>query len=133
MRRCLLFSALLLLVCACRSGSLPPRLSSEKPAPLEGTFVSDADTLFFGGEGRGIHWQFAEAPQPLEAKGQGICVFLFHNEEYRYDAAESFVLRDTQGRQVTFLLSSGPASEQSITLYGGNWPDGKTFTKKEKL
>ena len=132
MRHCFPCFALLLFLSACWFRNIPPDPGSEKPAPLEGTFVSGPDTLFFSGEGRGIHWHFAEAPLPLDAKGQGICVFLFHNEEYRYDAAESFCLRDTRGRQVTFALSSGPATEKSMTLYGGNWPDGKTFIKNEK-
>ena len=129
MRHPILCILLLPLLSACWFRSGPPSPEQPAPAPLEGTFVSGPDTLFFGGEGRGLHWHFAMAPEPLGAKGQGIGVFLFHNEEYRYDAAEKFCIRDTQGREVTFLLSSGPASADKITLYGGNWPDGKTFTK----
>ena len=124
----------LLFVSACWfRGGIPPRSGSDVPAPLEGTFVSGADTLFFGGEGRGIHWHFAQDAPPLKAKGQGICIFLFHNEEYRYDAAETFRLRDTQGRELRFLLSAGRTSADELTLYGGNWPEGKTFTKVTEL
>jgi len=132
MRSLLPFLLALLCVSACWfRGGRPPRTND--PAPLEGTFVSGADTLFFGGEGRGIHWHFAEAPEPLNARGQGICVFLFHNEEYRHDAAETFRLRDTQGRELSFLLSNGPAKADELTLFGGSWPEGKTFRKTTAL
>lgn len=130
MRRILLVLLLLHLLGACWfRGGVPPQSESADPTPLEGTFVSGPDTLFFGGERRGVHWHFAQDVPPLNAKGQGICVFFFHNEEYRYDAAESFRLRDTQGREITFLLLNGPAKADELTLFGGNWPDGKTFKK----
>lgn len=125
-----LFSVLtLVLTSACGFRSTPPKLSEEKPEPLEGTFVCGSDTLCFGGEKRGITWHFSQAPSPLENRGQGICVFLFHNEEYRYDAAETLRLRDTQGREHSFLLLSGPASATQLTLHDDYWPQGRTFHK----
>lgn len=129
MRRQLFYFLTLVLASACGCFSSPPGPDTEKPDPLEGVFVCDKDTLRFGGEGRGITWHFSKAPSPLENKGQGIYVFLFHNEEYRYDAAETFRLRDTQGREHTFLLSSGSASADKLTLHDEYWPDGKTFIK----
>ena len=126
-----LFLALILLSACWFRSSRPPRPAAPEPEPLEGTFVCGVDTLYFGGEKRGITWHFEQAPSPLQEKGQGIYVFLFHNEEYRYDAAETFRLRDTQGREHNFLLSSGPASASSLTLYDDYWPKGRTFTKTD--
>lgn len=115
-----LFLALILLSACWFRSSRPPRPAAPEPEPLEGTFVCGADTLYFGGEKRGITWHFEQAPSPLQEKGQGI-----------YDAAETFRLRDTQGREHNFLLSSGPASASSLTLYDDYWPKGRTFTKTD--
>lgn len=129
MRGILISLLLLPLVSTCWFRGGPPKPASQTPPPLEGAFACGPDTLFFSGEGRGVYWHFAQDPPPLNARGQGIGIFLFHNEEYRYDAAETFRLRDTQGRELTFLLSRGPAKADEITLFGGNWPEGKTFKK----
>lgn len=131
MKRLFFFVLTLVLTSACGFRSTPPKLSEEEPEPLEGTFVCGSDTLRFGEE-RGITWHFSQAPSPLENRGQGICVFLFHNEEYRYDAAETLRLRDTQGREHTFLLSSGPASAEKMTLHDDYWPKGRTFIKTDQ-
>ena len=58
----------------------------------------------------------------------------FAHEEGRFDEfAETFRLRDTQGRELSFLLSNGPAKADELTLFGGSWPEGKTFRKTTAL
>ena len=102
---------------SCAFSNRPPDPGTPWPAAHEGTFVSGTDILRFNGDGKGISWEFTTSVSPLPAKGAGTYVFLFHNESWRYDAAEKIRITpaDNTDASTVFVLSR-PASSTAITL-----------------
>ena len=96
----------------------PPDPGTPEPAPHEGVFACGLDSLFFNGDGRTIRWHFSQDVPDIGREGQGQYVFLFHNERWRYDAAEKFriIAGPDLTRYHTFLMPDGPAAPGSITL-----------------
>ena len=82
------------LLAGCFSDDSPPDDGTPAPSKLNGVFSSEYGTLEFNGDGRSIKVQINEEFAKLSGlpagKSEGTYVFLFHNEEYRYDKAEYF-------------------------------------------
>lgn len=120
------------LVASCNYRSRPPQVPGPEPNPHNGIFVAGTDTLVFNGDGETVSWSFADSIEPLAARGTGTYVFLFQHGKFRYDAAETFKIHDGKN-YATFLLLTGPAAEDSMTLHWVSQTLQKTFTKiKEK-
>ena len=117
----LLLIALLLVGCA---KDLPPDDGTPAPKALDGTFLSTQGILVFNGDGRSIRFQLTEEFSELtglpSGEQEGTYVFLFHNEEYRYDKAEYFriILGEKQWQ---FSL---PVGQNDGTLVAFFTPDG---------
>ncbi len=107
------------LLAACGQADGPPEADTPEPAPLEGVFVSDYGSLSFNGDGESISWdldaEFAREGGLTAAQGQGAYVFLFHNEEWRYDKAERFVILEGEIR-AEFSNVFGRTGEAAIVL-----------------
>lgn len=124
-------SLMLLLCCVLLFGGCvtdrPPDDGTPAPSPLSGTFVyvteenlSDHDTFTFNGDGRTILLDLSDelaAKTGLPAgKQTGTYVFLFHNEEYRYDKAEYF--RISIGEEhVQFSVPVGQTDANRVAFY----------------
>ena len=125
-----LFLASLLLLSSCLGvgRDKPPDNGTPPPSELSGTFTAeDGSTLTFG-ESHGVTLDFTEelAGKTGFPAGEsaGTYVFLFHNEEWRYDLAEYF--RITVGDlTVNFMNRPGETGETVIAF---TFPDtGETF------
>ena len=119
-------TALFLLLSAC-AGEKPPEDSSPAPAALSGVFVSESGTLRFNGDGRSIAAEitddFAAATGLPAGKSEGTYVFLFRNEEWRYDKAETFRIRIGE-KNCEFPNMPGQTGENRIVIRA----DGRTVT-----
>ena len=121
-------------VCSACAGDLPPSDGTPAPAALDGVFTSKYGTLTFDGDGRSIE---IDASEELSEKSglpsgesKGTYVFLFHNEEWRYDKAET--LRITvDGVDYTFQNAVGTTNSKTLVFY---LPDGSmiSFDKTEE-
>ena len=73
---------------------LPPGEGTDPLPALDGTYVSEHGSLTFNGDGRSVTLEIGEelsSASGLPAgTGEGTYVFLFRNEEWRYDKAETF-------------------------------------------
>ena len=103
--------------------NLPPDPGTPVPAPHDGIFVNEADTLFFNGDGKTIAWHFANEIPNIGEKGQGQYVFRFGHGSCRYDVAETFKIMEIggQGESRSFVMPS-PASETAITILRSDLP-----------
>ncbi|MBP5572813.1 MAG: zinc ribbon domain-containing protein [Bacteroidales bacterium] len=107
----------------CLHINLPPDPGTPEPAPHDGVFVNEADTLIFNGDGKTIAWHFANEIPGIGEKGQGQYVFRFGHGSCRYDVAETFKIMETgeQGESRSFVMPS-PASETAITILRSDLP-----------
>ena len=118
----LLFPALLLALClaACGGSDSPPEDGTPAPPALNGVFRAEQGSLTFSGDGRSILLQLsgelAEASGLPEGESRGSYVFLFRNEEWRYDKAESF--RVMIGEKTwQFRNAPGQTGEKAVAVY----------------
>ena len=116
MRRIVFFIVLMCAVAGCGTHiNLPPDPGTPWPAAHNGTFTCGDNSFVFNGDGKSVSWHFAQAVESLATEGEGIYVFQFGNEEWRYDAAEKFKVIPSGGKAVTFIMSR-PATEDTIYL-----------------
>ena len=113
-----LFFYLVGIFSSCSSSHTPPDPGTPIPEPHDGVFVCDRDTLWFNGDGLTVTWHFSQPVPDIGAAGAGQYVFLFSKGAWRYDAAETFRLIDTDHRNAsqTFRLAE-PASDSQISFY----------------
>lgn len=125
----ILLAAAMLCLGACAFSNRPPDPGTPTPAAHDGVFAAGEDSFQFNGDGKSISWQFAQPFPPLPAQGSGTYVFLFHNESWRYDAAEKLriIPAGDVDASATLVLNK-PATETTIEIL----VDGKTlsFTKQ---
>lgn len=106
---------------------LPPDDGTPAPPPFSGTFVyfaeeknSDHDTFTFNGDGRTIWLDLSEELAAKiglpSGKQTGTYVFLFHNEEYRYDKAEYFRINVGEERY-QFSVPVGQTDRDTVAFY----------------
>ena len=117
LKYCLIALMLSLCLASCSVSNRPPDPGTPWPAAHDGVFASGADILRFNGDGKSISWQFAAPASTLPAQGAGTYAFLFHNENWRYDAAEKIRITpaDNPNTSTVFTLSN-PATATTITL-----------------
>ena len=87
-----------------------------EPAPHNGVFVSDGDTLIFNGDGKTVSWSFSNPVKELAGKGEGSYVFKLHHGMFRYDAAEYFSIYDGE-KSHNYFTGPGMNSEDQISFY----------------
>lgn len=125
---------LLLLIPAACTQERPPDNGTPWPEDLDGEFVSEYGTLRFNGDGKSISFElteeFAEAVGLPEASGEGTYVFIFRNEQWRYDLAETF--RIIVGDKTVSLSNIvGLTSPMQIAVVSPEDPaEGIVFLKK---
>lgn len=118
----------------CSNRNLPPDPGTPWPDPHKGVFVSDADTLFFNGDGKSISWHFADEVPAIGKQGSGTYVFMFSKGEWRYDAAERLKILTQDLKEISFNLSLSERSTASaITLLRHDRPDSPPETFKKVL
>ena len=113
----ILLSAIVLTGCG---RDLPPGDGTDPPPALDGTYVSEHGSLTFNGDGRSVTLEIGEelaASSGLpEGTSEGTYVFLFRNEECRYDKAEMF--RITIGEeQYRFRNDLSAADEKTVAFF----------------
>ena len=116
-----------LAACSC-SDDRPPQTDTPAPANHSGTFLSEYGSLTFNGDGQTITVKagaaFAAASGLPAGENTGTYVFLFHNEQWRYDQAET--LRITiDGKAYAFQNEVGGTDPDMIAFI---LPDGSTAT-----
>lgn len=125
--------SLLALLCAlsllasCGGSDLPPDNGTPAPSVLNGVYACDGGTLTFNGDGRSVVIDLTDelsAAAGLPAgKQTALYVFLFRNEEYRRDLAET--VRFTYGDTTySFRNAVSLTGEDTVALYltGGGEP-----------
>ncbi len=105
---------------ACGGSDRPPDDGSPVPPALKGVFKAEQGSLTFNGDGRSITLdisdELAKASGLPEGESKGTCVFLFRNEEWRYDKAESFrVMIGDKSWQ--FPNAPGRTNETNLAIY----------------
>lgn len=119
---------------ACGGSDLPPSDASPLPPALDGDFVSEYGTMTFNGDGKSVRFDvfdtWSESSGLPLGKSEGTYVFLFRNEQWRYDFAETFCV--TVGdKRYSFQNAAGKTGENTVAIY---LSDGKvlSFEKEEK-
>ena len=123
---------LILLLAAFGGNDAPPDDGTPPPSPLEGTFTSEYGTMTFDGDGKSVTLDLNEGLATLSGlpsgKSEVSYVFLFHNEEWRYDKAEYFrVMLD--GESFQFRNALGETDENAVSFYLDN--GGTAIFRKE--
>ena len=120
---------LLVMLAACGQQEGPPESDQPEPPALNGTYVSDYGTLVFNGDGRSAAWtlgpELAEFTG-LPAEADGTYVFLFRNEEWRRDKAESFRLQAGEA-SYQFGNALGEYAEGAVSIMDPDFADGETM------
>ena len=117
MKQLFILIATLCVVTACHNHGGPPEVAGPEPAPHDGVFVADGDTLVFNGDGKTVSWSFTDSVGDLAPKGEGTYAFRFHYGLYRYDAAEDLFIYDGENSK-TFMLVPRATTESEIRLSG---------------
>lgn len=111
----------------------PPDGGTPEPRPVYGEYIADGSVLIFRADhiiDLDITEEFSKSSGLPVGKSEGTYVFLFHNEEWRYDKAET--LRITIGGvNYTFANAVGTTGEKTLAFYltGG---DIVSFDKTEE-
>lgn len=116
-------TALIVFVCAISLAAcgkdLPPDDGTPDPGPLYGEFISSGNVLTFRADhviDLDITEEFSKLSGLPAGKSEGTFVFLFHNEEWRYDKAE--VLRITvNGTDHSFINAHGTTCYKTLAFY----------------
>ena len=111
---------LLLIFLASSCGrELPPDNGTPAPAALDGVFTSEAGSLTFNGDGRTVildlDADFAQKAGLPAGWNEGVFVFLFRNEEWRYDLAET-VRFTAAGVSRSFANAIGVTGENAVSF-----------------
>lgn len=115
------------------TGEKPPEGSSPEPPALNGTFSSSLGSLAFNGDGKSIQLDLnsegAGALHLPEGKSQGSYVFLFRNESWRYDKAETFRIILEDGNH-NFRNMPSETCESAIVFFPEEGTETVSFSKK---
>lgn len=127
----ILCGVVIVLLAACGGGDAPPDDGSPEPPALAGVYSCVYGSLTFNGDGRSVAMDFTGEFAALSGlpsdQSEGTYVFLFHNEEWRYDKAEYFrVMLD--GESFQFRNALGETSENTVAFF----LDGGETVKFEK-
>ena len=128
------FTSLLIVmaVASCRVHGGPPNTDhlGPEPAPHNGVFVCNGDTLIFNGDGKTVTWSFSSPVDSLTGKGEGSYVFKMYHGQFRYDAAEYFSIYDGK-KSHTYYTGPGMNTEDQISFYYfvGDDHQERTFKK----
>lgn len=116
----LLWAVMALLLTACGLNDAPPEGSTPEPTALEGTYVSEYGSLTFTGDGRTVILDlsddFAQTSGLPAGRSEGSYVFLFHNEEWRYDKAE-YVRIIIDGGDYQFRNDLSSTNENTVSFF----------------
>ena len=125
-----------LLLCLCMTVCLatacgndqPPSDETPEPAPHVGMFLSEYGSLTYNGDGKTVYLDvndaFAAASGLPAGHYYASYVYLFHNEQWRYDKAETF--RITVDGKAHNFQSFPDATDSEIVAF--SLPDGTTAT-----
>lgn len=99
---------------------LPPSDGTPEPSPLVGRYTGDYGTLTFTGDGSFVEMDLSEEFLNETDFGpgfhEGTYVFLFHNEQWRRDKAET--VRFTVGtKSAEFANAVGETGEDVVAFY----------------
>ena len=137
-RKCfaaILLTLLLILgLAACGGTDRPPDDGTAAPPALQGVFSAEQGSFTFNGDGRSITLnltgELAKASGLPEGESRGTFVFLFRNEEWRYDKAESF--RVTIGdKSWQFPNAPGRTNETNLAIYLTEGSEPVVFRKED--
>ncbi len=117
---------------ACGS-DFPPDDGTPEPRPVYGEYTGKGSILTFRDDhiiDLNITEEFSKSSGLPAGKSTGTYVFLFHNEEWRYDKAETLRLT-INGVNYPFLNAVGTTCDKAIAFY---LPDGSivSFDKTEE-
>ncbi len=129
----LLALLLLLGLPACSGSDRPPDDGTPAPPALKGVFKGEQGSFTFSGDGRSVTLDIsaglAKASGLPEGESSGTCVFLFRNEEWRYDKAESFrILIGDKSWQ--FRNAPGQTNETTLAVYLTDGSEPVLFRKE---
>ena len=129
--KALLCLGVILALCACAQEK-PPDDETPEPPALAGSFSSPAlGTLRFTGDGKSIALELtAEGAGTLslpQGKTEGSYVFLFRNERWRYDKAETFRVILEDGNH-NFRNAPDRTNESTLVFYSDSG-EALTFQK----
>lgn len=129
----LLILLLAFTLAACGGKDRPPDDGTPAPPALNGVFKGKQGSLTFSGDGRSIvldlSGELAEASGLPEGESRGTFVFLFRNEEWRYDKAESFrVMIGDKSWQ--FRNAPGQTNEKTVAVYLKDGSEPTVFRKE---
>lgn len=117
---------------ACGANDLPPDPGTPEPAALDGRYESEYGTFVFNGDGRSvaleISQRLAEKTGLPAGESAGVYVFLFRNEEWRRDRAETFRLT-VGGKDHSFPNAVGQTGEDCVSVYLIDGEDAVVFKK----
>lgn len=130
----LLAAVLLLsvLFVSCSASDLPPSDGTPQPAAHDGVFTSEYGSFTFNGDGRSIVIDISDNLSDMSGLPSGIhegsYVFLFHNEEWRYDKAEYFriIIGD---KSYQFGNNIGLTDENTVSVFFYDGNESVSFTK----
>ena len=114
------FALLMTLLAACQGRDLPPAAGAPEPPALTGKYALEYGTMTFNGDGRSVtldlREEFAALSGLPSGKNEGSYVFLFHNEEWRFDRAEYFRLI-IDGESYQFRNDIGETDEDTVAFF----------------
>ena len=125
--------AAMVMLSACGTQDPPPDDPSTEPVSISGTYRSEYGTLTFDTHHvlhLDITEDFAKKSGLPAGKRDGTYVFLYRNEEWRYDKAETFRVT-INGIHYAFRNEVGTTNSRTLAFI---LPDGSTvsFEKSEK-
>lgn len=124
---------ILLGLCACTKDK-PPEDGAPEPAALNGTFLGEYGSLSFNGDGTTVTLDLtasgAEALALPYGETAANYVFLFHNEQWRYDKAETFRIILAE-KPVSFRNALGQTDENTVAFYADAAGDQAVVFQKQ--
>lgn len=129
----LLALLLSMLLAACGGSDRPPDDGTPEPPVLKGVYSGEEGSLTFNGDGQSIilniSGELAAASGLPEGESRGTYVFLFRNEKWRYDKAETF--RVTIGdKSWQFRNSLGQTDEKTVAAFMTDGGEAVAFRKE---
>ena len=121
----LLLLTVTLLLGACGGKDDPPSSNTPAPKARDGVYYSQYGTMTFNGDGRSVTLRVNGLPE-----GEGSYVYLFHNEEWRYDQAEKFRLM-IGDQSYQFFVTPGENTEDVVAFEVSQGGDVIRFTKAD--
>ena len=129
----LLALVLMLSLAACGGSDRPPDSVLPPPPPLKGTYSAEQGSLSFNGDGRSVtlklSGELARASGLPEGESQGTFVFLFRNEEWRYDKAETFRVM-IGDKTWNFRNAPDRTGEKTVAVYLTDGTEPVVFQKE---